>query len=337
MSFILDDLKKSDETRGPHRPPRLGAVHSPERKESKRGAHRHLLAFALVFGVCLLLWLLGPLRSSQVANPEGQPASRAQALQAARTEGGSLSAPSPGRADGQGRQNPEGKKEAQVEPNAAVHASIALGNGNPASHPPDIPVEPPSFQRARSMLETSSDPVPGLPPLEEAGGVPTRARKSHSAARSIAIADATERFPAAYYARGSRAQSTPTAKMPDSPNWPEPSGAEKPAATPAKPQPAGAGGKGSDAVSEASAGKAAVSEEVLEFYKVPFQVRDPMPMSISMLAYSNRPDERWANVNGLRMHEGEQTSSGVTVEEISRDGVVFNYQGHRYYKAVRED
>jgi hypothetical protein len=71
---------------------------------------------------------------------------------------------------------------------------------------------------------------------------------------------------------------------------------------------------------------------------LPSPVRESVPrLSVSMLIYSSKPGERYININGSRMHEGQEVSGGVKVEEITPDGAVFIYQGYRFYKPVIGD
>ncbi len=68
------------------------------------------------------------------------------------------------------------------------------------------------------------------------------------------------------------------------------------------------------------------------------QVKDAIPnMSVSMLVYSRKPEERWININGAKRREGQEISSGLKVEEITPDGAIFSYMGQRFYKGVVGD
>ncbi len=68
------------------------------------------------------------------------------------------------------------------------------------------------------------------------------------------------------------------------------------------------------------------------------QVKDAIPnMSVSMLVYSRKPEERWININGAKRKEGQEISSGLKVEEITPDGAIFSYMGQRFYKGVVGD
>jgi hypothetical protein len=86
-----------------------------------------------------------------------------------------------------------------------------------------------------------------------------------------------------------------------------------------------------------STGKPAVLH-VPKWHELAPQIRDALPnLSVSMLIYSKKPEDRWININGLKKREGEEISAGLKLEEITPDGAIFSYQGHRFYKGVVGD
>jgi general secretion pathway protein B len=54
------------------------------------------------------------------------------------------------------------------------------------------------------------------------------------------------------------------------------------------------------------------------------------PIAISVSLYSNEPDSRMAKINGAMIREGEYLTTGLRVEEITPDGVIFSYQNYRF-------
>ena len=54
------------------------------------------------------------------------------------------------------------------------------------------------------------------------------------------------------------------------------------------------------------------------------------PITISVSLYSNEPDSRMAKINGAMIREGEYLTTGLRVEEITPDGVIFSYQNYRF-------
>jgi hypothetical protein len=76
----------------------------------------------------------------------------------------------------------------------------------------------------------------------------------------------------------------------------------------------------------------------VKWHELSSQIRDSIPkMSFSMLIYSKHPDQRWININGSKTREGDEIASGLKLEEITPDGGVFTYQGHRFFKGVVGD
>ena len=57
-------------------------------------------------------------------------------------------------------------------------------------------------------------------------------------------------------------------------------------------------------------------------------------LTISGHFYSARPDQRLVSVNGKLMREGQTTGTGLKLERITPDGVVFSYQGYRFSKGI---
>ncbi len=72
--------------------------------------------------------------------------------------------------------------------------------------------------------------------------------------------------------------------------------------------------------------------------RLPLQIRHYLPtLSVSMLVFSDRPSERFLYVNGVKRHEGDEISRGLKLERITREGAIFSYMGHRFYKSVIGD
>lgn len=56
-------------------------------------------------------------------------------------------------------------------------------------------------------------------------------------------------------------------------------------------------------------------------------------MHIDIHVYSANPAERFVFINMRRYNEGQATQEGPRVERITRDGVVMDYQGQRFFLA----
>ena len=55
------------------------------------------------------------------------------------------------------------------------------------------------------------------------------------------------------------------------------------------------------------------------------------PRKLSVLAYSQSPPRRFVVVNSQKLIEGSRSKEGLVVEEIRKDGVVFSFEGHRFF------
>lgn len=53
------------------------------------------------------------------------------------------------------------------------------------------------------------------------------------------------------------------------------------------------------------------------------------PLKLSMHVWNNEPGKRFVIIDGQRVTEGSTVGSGGIIEEIRRDGVVLNINGHR--------
>ncbi|MGK2924981.1 MAG: general secretion pathway protein GspB [Lysobacterales bacterium] len=69
----------------------------------------------------------------------------------------------------------------------------------------------------------------------------------------------------------------------------------------------------------------------ISYWELPQGVRDDLPeMRITVLVYAERPQDRFVLVSGQRMVEKDQFEGGVVLEEIRRDGAVFQFQTYRF-------
>ena len=71
--------------------------------------------------------------------------------------------------------------------------------------------------------------------------------------------------------------------------------------------------------------------EPISFWQLPQALRDGLPeIKVTVLVYSETSEERFVLINGLRLKEKDELISGVLVDEIRRDGVVFRYKNYRF-------
>lgn len=103
------------------------------------------------------------------------------------------------------------------------------------------------------------------------------------------------------------------------------SGTSSPGNTPAGA--AGSNGIRSDPVTE----RVPVGTEPLSIYEIPREVRRSLPeIKITLQVYAEVPENRFAQVNGIRMFEGNELSSGLVLVEIRKQGLVFTYRDYRF-------
>jgi general secretion pathway protein B len=71
--------------------------------------------------------------------------------------------------------------------------------------------------------------------------------------------------------------------------------------------------------------------ETVSFWALPDSVRERVPgLRMSVLVYAQEPEDRFVLINGERLVEGDEVVSGLAVDEIRRDGVVFQYEYYRF-------
>jgi len=71
--------------------------------------------------------------------------------------------------------------------------------------------------------------------------------------------------------------------------------------------------------------------EPISYWELPQGIRDNLQeIKITVLVYSNKPDERFLLTNGQRMAEKDELQNGVVLDEIRRDGAVFLYRKYRF-------
>ena len=88
---------------------------------------------------------------------------------------------------------------------------------------------------------------------------------------------------------------------------------------------------------EASTSKPA-GPAVPKWHELAPEIRDAIPnLIVSMLIFSQSPEDRWININGSKRREGQEISPGLKLEYITPDGAVFSYRGQRFFKGIIGD
>jgi general secretion pathway protein B len=76
--------------------------------------------------------------------------------------------------------------------------------------------------------------------------------------------------------------------------------------------------------------------KLYKLQELPPAIRQNLPaFSVSALLYSSNPDSRMVRINEQMMHEGQDLTAGVKLEEIARDGIILRYQKFRFYVGAK--
>lgn len=68
----------------------------------------------------------------------------------------------------------------------------------------------------------------------------------------------------------------------------------------------------------------------------PESMRKALPaMSVAVHAYSSKPEERLVSINGQLLKEGDTLAPGLTLEQITPEGMIFDYRGKRIQRKAR--
>ena len=70
---------------------------------------------------------------------------------------------------------------------------------------------------------------------------------------------------------------------------------------------------------------------VISYWQLPESVRGQLvALRISVMVYSETPEERFMIMNGKRLVEGDEPQQGLVLEEIGREGAVFSFRLYRF-------
>lgn len=75
--------------------------------------------------------------------------------------------------------------------------------------------------------------------------------------------------------------------------------------------------------------------QTVDLYDLPLSIRQHIPeMKFSAHVYSSNPLQRSLVINNRFMEEGSQVNDDLLLNEITSDGAVFEFQGHRFSTSV---
>lgn len=93
--------------------------------------------------------------------------------------------------------------------------------------------------------------------------------------------------------------------------------------------------KASAPAPEPSRGAAAPPPPVVAMAELPLGLQQELPpMSISVHAYSGKPAERLVGINNRLLREGAEVAPGLTLEQITPEGMILSYRGYRFRRGV---
>jgi general secretion pathway protein B len=83
-------------------------------------------------------------------------------------------------------------------------------------------------------------------------------------------------------------------------------------------------------------GDAVEEKKVVELNDLPASVQQGIPnISISFHAYSSSPKDRHVMINGAMLGQGDLLAPGLSLDEVTPDGVILGYKGYRIHRGVR--
>ena len=84
-----------------------------------------------------------------------------------------------------------------------------------------------------------------------------------------------------------------------------------------------------------SAAGVAPVPSVISMAELPLAIQQELPpMSVSVHAYSGKPADRLVGINSRLLHEGENVAPGLTLEQITPDGMILSYKGYTFRRGV---
>lgn len=359
MSYILEALKKSDQERQRGQMPGLQTVQAPvARPQAGRRVWPYVLAAALLLNAAVLAWWLSPWQSGKQETATrklaavGPPAAQVAATPSkpARTAASPQAVPAV-------KQVPSGTAEAPAEAPAKAAATRPGPKAAPVSaaaeaaahHQKAAPAIADKHKSHKRVAQTSAP----AQPAERSPAVAHAAKPEPAKAESRQPAKATARQPQqtaeTASATAASAKAAVAVNIPNDRQLPDiehlrkildrlpPSKRSDHAQALPIPSRAGGASAAPAAASRPPTTKAesGAAPDVPHVYQLPGSVqKNIQQLSLSFLVYSKTPRDRMVSVNGKMLREGQQVSPGLTLQEITPNGAIFTYEGHRFFKGV---
>jgi general secretion pathway protein B len=343
MSYILDALKKSEQARGDRKirnligePFEVAVIPSSQPPKSSL-RWPYIVVFALLLNAGFFVFWLHSWQSGGNANVSGSRISGGQSQETRRQEA-TVIAPAPLtqlQVQQEATESRPGEKKDSA-PNPPAHDAVTpISSGPPVSGTQTheavegqitenkIPLEDKEAMKtepARSDQAPSAQPPPAAPGVSRKDEVAVKKPDGSKPPQNPKTAGAKKGFNTADLEAAGKNKDLPV---------------EPP------PRPAAGSGIISDIQPLANLGESSgklAALQIPKWHDLAPQIRAALPnLSVSMLIYSKKPEDRWININGFKKRQGEEISAGLILEEITAEGAIFSYQGHRFYKGVVGD
>ena len=292
MSYILEALKKSQQERELGQVPTLAGAPHLAPEKHRRGTYWGI--------VSVILALLATLIALYAAFGErwlSQSDASAPVAEPARKDAPATAAP-PVAAE-----QPVTDVE-EHEPTPEQEAEPARPPATAAAPQPGKPAKPSSI-----AVKSGKPPTP-----------PAAAGPAAAAPASVPLPPGAPEVPPDLVREVQRFKQELRRKKPDEPTPPTPA---PPAARPVVPDPA----PFEELPTEAQMPPAP------RFAELPPGLQQTIPQHrVTVHVYSAAPEQRFVIINSRKRVEGERSSEGLLVEEITPDGVVLQYGGHRFFR-----
>jgi general secretion pathway protein B len=79
------------------------------------------------------------------------------------------------------------------------------------------------------------------------------------------------------------------------------------------------------------------SNKVLSIKELPAAIKGSLPeLKMTVHSYNEQPQSRFTVINNNTVREGQPINAELKVEQITPNGVILNYQGHRFVLGINE-
>lgn len=194
-----------------------------------------------------------------------------------------------------------------------------------ATKPPEASLRQPV--PAQTEITPAPGPqVQGAPPTAQIAPAPIAAPAPAPSIAPVPVPAPAPPAPLAVPAPAPVKSQPPASAKAEAPGKPQEAGAAVSSKAPAAPQRPPA----------RPAAESAPVQNVIALAELPLALQQELPlMTISVHAYSGNPKDRLVGINNRMMREGETVAPGLKLEQITPDGMIFEYKGHTFRRGVK--